>query len=43
VPTAPKPQLVGKDVSHGCIRLKNEDMLQLVKVLPLGTPVRILA
>jgi lipoprotein-anchoring transpeptidase ErfK/SrfK len=37
-----QPQLVGQDVSHGCIRLKNEDILQLVKVLPLGTPVRIL-
>jgi lipoprotein-anchoring transpeptidase ErfK/SrfK len=37
-----QPQLVGKDVSHGCIRLKNEDILQLVRVLPLGTPVRIL-
>jgi lipoprotein-anchoring transpeptidase ErfK/SrfK len=38
-----QPELVGKDVSHGCIRLKNEDILQLVKILPLGTPVRILA
>lgn len=37
-----EPQLVGQDVSHGCIRLKNSDILQLVKVLPLGTPVRIL-
>ena len=37
-----EPSSVGKDVSHGCIRLKNEDILQLVKILPLGTPVRIL-
>src|SRR4051812_22167609 len=37
------PSSVGKDVSHGCIRLKNEDILKLVKVLPLGTPVKILA
>ena len=37
------PSSIGKDVSHGCIRLHNEDILQLVKVLPLGTPVKILA
>ena len=37
------PSSVGKDVSHGCIRLRNQDILQLVKILPLGTPVRILA
>ena len=38
-----EPQLVGKDVSHGCIRLRNADITSLVKELPLGTPVRILA
>lgn len=37
------PAGVGKDVSHGCIRLRNADITALVKVLPLGTPVRILA
>jgi lipoprotein-anchoring transpeptidase ErfK/SrfK len=36
------PSSVGKDVSHGCIRLKNEDITALAKILPLGTPVRIL-
>jgi lipoprotein-anchoring transpeptidase ErfK/SrfK len=35
------PSLVGTDVSHGCIRLRNPDILWLVKRLPLGTPVRI--
>jgi lipoprotein-anchoring transpeptidase ErfK/SrfK len=37
-----EPDSVGKDVSHGCIRLHNSDILQLVKILPLGTPVKIL-
>jgi len=36
-----EPQLVGTDVSHGCIRLRNEDITQLVGLLPLGTPVQI--
>ncbi len=38
-----EPQLVGTDVSHGCIRLRNEDIEQLVGLIPLGTPVEILA
>jgi lipoprotein-anchoring transpeptidase ErfK/SrfK len=37
------PSSIGKDVSHGCIRLNNSDILKLVKILPLGTPVKILA
>jgi len=37
------PTSVGSDVSHGCIRLHNEDITALAKLLPLGTPVRILA
>lgn len=37
------PSSVGKEVSAGCIRLKNEDIEQLVGLLPLGTPVEILA
>jgi lipoprotein-anchoring transpeptidase ErfK/SrfK len=36
-----EPQLVGTDVSHGCIRLRNEDIEKLVPLLPLGTPVEI--
>jgi len=38
-----EPQLVGTDVSHGCIRLYNADITRLTKILPLGTPVQILA
>jgi lipoprotein-anchoring transpeptidase ErfK/SrfK len=36
------PSSIGKDVSHGCIRLRNADITQLAKILPLGTPVKIL-
>jgi lipoprotein-anchoring transpeptidase ErfK/SrfK len=36
-----EPQLVGRNVSHGCIRLRNPDMVWLTKRLPLGTPVTI--
>ena len=38
-----EPGAIGTDVSHGCIRLRNEAILQLVPVLPLGTPVHITA
>ena len=34
---------VGKDVSHGCIRLSNEGITRLVKEVPLGSPVEIIA
>jgi hypothetical protein len=34
-----EPQLVGTDVSHGCIRLRNGDMIWLSRRVPLGTPV----
>ncbi|RIK09374.1 MAG: L,D-transpeptidase [Acidobacteria bacterium] len=37
------PSSIGKEVSAGCIRMKNEDIEQLVGILPLGTPVEILA
>jgi len=32
---------IGHDVSHGCIRLPNNELVQLVGVVPLGTPVHI--
>jgi len=38
-----QPELVGQDVSHGCIRMTNESIERLVPVLPLGTPVEITA
>ncbi|GAB4252632.1 MAG: hypothetical protein Kow00122_10410 [Thermoleophilia bacterium] len=33
------PSSIGKDVSAGCIRLRNEDILELSNFVPLGTPV----
>lgn len=33
---------VGKDASNGCVRMRNKDITELAKLLPLGTPVRIL-
>lgn len=38
-----EPDAVGTDVSHGCIRLRNDDITALAKMLPLGTPVQISA
>ena len=38
-----EPELIGTDVSHGCIRLSNEAITDLAAVLPLGTPVHIAA
>ncbi len=36
-----KPWGVGRRVSHGCIRLYPEDIEQLFREVPVGTPVRI--
>jgi lipoprotein-anchoring transpeptidase ErfK/SrfK len=36
-----EPDLLGTDVSHGCIRISNAGIAQLARLLPLGTPVRI--
>ena len=35
------PSTIGTDVSHGCIRLTNDAITELVGYLPLGTPVHI--
>ena len=35
------PELLPGRVSHGCIRLRNEDILQLGRLMPVGTPVTI--
>ena len=35
------PQLLPGRVSHGCIRFRNEDILKLRKLMPVGTPVTI--
>ena len=34
-----KPETVGQSVSHGCVRLRNEDIERLYDMVPLGTPV----
>lgn len=36
-----EPDLLGEDVSHGCIRVANPTIEQMVDFLPLGTPVHI--
>ena len=36
-----RPDLVPGRVSHGCIRLRNEDVLALARHMPVGTPVTI--
>lgn len=36
-----KPSGVGMRVSHGCIRMQPEDIEALFKLVPVGTPVRI--
>ena len=37
----PWPNLLGQAVSHGCVRLHNDDILFLRDRVPLGTPVKI--
>ena len=36
------PQLLPGRVSHGCIRVRNGAILRLKKLMPIGTPIRIL-
>ena len=33
------PDRLGEDVSHGCIRIANEQITRIARLLPLGTPV----
>ena len=35
------PDLIPGRVSHGCIRLRNHDILRLAKLMPVGTPLTI--
>lgn len=37
------PSSVGKNVSNGCIRVNNDVITELAGILPLGTPVEIVA
>jgi len=36
------PSSIGKAVSHGCIRLHNEDVIKIYDQTPIGTPVSII-
>lgn len=38
----PQPWLLGRAVSHGCIRVPNEVALRLKRLVPLGTPISVL-
>lgn len=35
------PHLIGTRASHGCIRLRNRDVVRLARIITPGTPVRI--
>jgi hypothetical protein len=35
------PTSIGTSVSHGCVRLRNEDIETLYQLVPVGTPVYI--
>ena len=34
-----RPELLGGDISHGCIRMSNDDVLRLYEELEVGAPV----
>ncbi|NRS51167.1 L,D-transpeptidase family protein [Brevibacillus sp. HB2.2] len=36
-----KPYSIGQHLSHGCIRMRNNDVIELFKMIPLGTKVTI--
>ncbi|MDD5456199.1 MAG: L,D-transpeptidase [Candidatus Margulisbacteria bacterium] len=36
-----QPESIGQAVSHGCVRLRNEDIARLYPLVPTGTPVYI--
>jgi lipoprotein-anchoring transpeptidase ErfK/SrfK len=38
-----RPGLLGRAVSHGCVRVSNRTALVLKRAAPLGTPIRIVA
>ena len=37
------PELLGRAVSHGCVRVSNRDILRMRRIVPVGTPIRIVA
>lgn len=34
-----QPESIGRSVSHGCVRMRNEDIEKLFDMVPVGTPV----
>ena len=36
------PASIGKSVSHGCIRMQNDAVIELFRLVPVGTVVRII-
>jgi len=34
---------IGSPVSHGCVRMRNQDIIELFELVPAGTPVEIVA
>ncbi len=38
-----EPGSIGKAISHGCIRVRNETLLLLFRMAPAGTPVLVRA
>ena len=34
-----QPGLIPGAVSHGCVRMRNADILRLAKLMPVGTPI----
>ena len=36
-----EPELLPGRVSHGCVRLRNEDIVALSRLMPVGTPLTI--
>jgi hypothetical protein len=36
-----QPELIPGRVSHGCIRMRNDDILALARLMPVGTPLTI--
>src|SRR5829696_2360836 len=41
VPLTRGDQLIPGRISHGCVRLRNEDIVRLSRLMPVGTPVTI--
>jgi len=35
------PHLIPGRISHGCVRLRNPDILRLARLMPVGTPVTV--